>query len=171
MPCRAPTWTDSQECVAGDLPQAGYWFSTGGYARWRARRLAVSNETIRIMTLLPLLLLMGAAEPQSWLSDSGALRASYASEVMPVPLNQIHTWTLHLETSAGLPLENAEVSVDGGMPAHNHGLATAPAVTGYLGNGDYRVEGLRFHMQGDWDLRVTVRHDGVSERIVIPLKL
>ena len=153
--------------------QLGYWVSTGGFARWRARRLAASNETIRIMALLPLLLLMGAAEPaaQSWLSESGGVRASYASEVEPVPLNRIHTWTLHLETSAGAPLADAEVSIDGGMPAHNHGLATAPAVTGYLGNGDYRIEGLRFHMQGDWELRVTVRHGGVSERIVIPLTL
>jgi hypothetical protein len=155
------------------LAQTGYWVSTGGYARWRARRSASANEHVKIMTLLPLLLLMGAAEPaqQTWTSDSGALRASYGSSVVPVPLNQIHSWVIHLETNAGVALENAEVSVDGGMPAHNHGLATAPAVTAYLGNGDYRVEGLRFHMQGAWELRITVRHDNTSDKIVIPLNL
>jgi hypothetical protein len=155
------------------LAQAGYWLSTGGYARFRARYGAANDEHVRIMGLLPLLLLMGAAEPapQSWPSDSGALRAAYASSVMPVPLNRIHTWVLHLETNDGAPLENAEVSVDGGMPAHNHGLATAPRVTDYLGNGDYRVEGLRFHMQGAWELRVNVKHENTSDRIVIPLNL
>ncbi len=155
------------------LAQAGYWLSIGGYARWRARRSVANNEHVKIMMLLPLLLLMGAAAPesQSWTSDSGNLRASYASAVVPVPLNQIHTWVVHLETSDGAPVENAEVSVDGGMPAHNHGLATAPVVTAYLGNGDYRVDGLRFHMQGAWEMRVTVRQAGTSDRIVIPLNL
>jgi hypothetical protein len=124
------------------------------------------------MSLLPLLLLMGAAasEPQSWLSDSGKLRASYVSAVTPVPLNQIHSWTVHIDTAGGAALDNAQVAFDGGMPAHNHGLATAPAVTA-LGHGDYRVEGLRFHMQGAWELRITVRYDNMSDRIVIPLNL
>ncbi len=155
------------------LAQAGYWLSTGGYGRWRARYGVARDEHVKIMTLLPLLLLMGAAEadPQSWTSDSGNLRASYGSSVTPVPLNRIHTWVLHLETSDGVALEGAQISVDGGMPAHNHGLATAPAVTQYLGNGDYRVDGLRFHMQGAWELRVTVKQANTSDRIVIHLNL
>lgn len=154
------------------LAQLAYWLSTGALARWRARR-RINDERVRIMALLPLLLLMGAAAPVApgWLSESGALRASYTAEVTPVPLNRIHSWTLHLETDAGVPVANAEVSVDGGMPAHNHGLATAPAVTAYLGNGDYRIEGLRFHMQGEWILRLTVRHGGTSDTILIPLVL
>ena len=116
--------------VLAVVAQLGYWFSTGAVARWRARR-RVADEHVRIMALLPLLLLMGAADPdqQSWPSESGALHASYTPDVAPVPLNRIHAWTLHLQTSDGAIVENAEVSVDGGMPAHNHGLATAPAVT------------------------------------------
>jgi hypothetical protein len=155
------------------LAQGGYWLSTGGYARWRARRKAGDENFVRVMSLLPLVLLMlGAAapEPQAWVSDSGKLRASFISEVEPVPLNKIHAWTLHIETATGEALENAQVEFNGGMPAHNHGLATAPAVTN-LGKGDYRVEGLRFHMQGAWELRITVRYDNMSDRIVIPLNL
>lgn len=159
------------------LAHLGYWLSTGGYARWRAQRGATATDPkqkAQILMLLPLLLMMGAADEtalQRWISASGALRASYTSTVNPVPLNAIHSWTLHLETSAGAPLENAEVLVSGGMPAHNHGLATAPVVTAYLGNGDYRVEGLRFHMQGAWELRVTVTRNNASDMIVIPLTL
>lgn len=150
--------------------QALYWLSTGGFAR--VRLFATQQPHARVITLLPVLLLMGAtAPPQQWESDSGELRASYSSELMPLPLNRMHAWTVHLETRDGSPLENAEVSIDGGMPAHNHGLATMPAVTAYLGNGDYRVEGLRFHMQGAWELRITVRHAGMTDRIVIPLAL
>lgn len=156
--------------VLAIVAQGLYWLSTGGFARLRL--FAAQRTPARVMTLLPVLLLMGAAAPPQYReSDSGALRASYTSEVVPLPLNRMHAWTLHLETRDGMPLENADVSVDGGMPAHNHGLATAPAVTSYLGNGDYRVEGLRFHMQGEWELRVTVRHAGTTDRIVIPLTL
>jgi hypothetical protein len=152
--------------------QLGYWLSTGGYARWRARRKAGDTAFVRAMSLLPLLFLMGAAAPgqQGWLSDSGNLRASYTSDITPVPLNKIHTWTLHIETADGVAVDDAQVDLAGGMPAHNHGLATAPTVTS-LGNGDYRVEGLRFHMQGAWELRITVRHANMSDRIVIPLQL
>lgn len=154
------------------IAQVAYWLSTGAISRWRARRLGLREEHMRVMMLLPLLLMMGAAAPeQAWTSDSGKLRASYTSEVMPLPLNRIHTWMLHLETADGAPLDNAEILIDGGMPAHNHGLATSPQVTANLGNGDYRIEGLRFHMQGAWELRITVRHGGVSDRIVIPLTL
>jgi hypothetical protein len=158
--------------VLAVIAQLGYWVSTGAYARWRARHRG-NDEHVRIMALLPLLLFMGAAAPaeQSWPSESGALRASYTTDVDPIPLNRIHTWTLHLETSAGAIVEDAEISIAGGMPAHNHGLATAPAVTAYLGDGDYRVEGLRFHMQGEWVLRVSVRHGRTRDTIVIPLTL
>ena len=161
--------------------QLAYWLSTGAYGRWRARRKARGDAFVRAMTLLPLLFLMGAAAPpespqstsaqqQSWLSDSGKLRACYTSDVIPVPLNKIHTWTLHIETTDGAALEDAQVEFAGGMPAHNHGLATAPVVTS-LGKGDYRVEGLRFHMQGAWELRITVHYANMSDRIVIPLML
>ena len=159
------------------LAQAGYWLFTGGYARWRARRVVAQMDTKKfsqIVMLLPLFLLMGAApapDSQSWSSSSGALKISFNSSVKPVPLNEIHSWTLHVTTSSGAPVENAKVSVSGGMPLHNHGLPTAPVVTAYLGNGDYRVEGIRFHMQGDWEMQVTITQNNASETILIPLTL
>lgn len=153
------------------VAQVLYWLSTGRFTRWRLQSFTRSGHA-RAMMLLPLLLLIGAAaSAQNWESESGALRVSYTSDVVPVPLNRMHAWTLHVETRDGVPVADAEISVDGGMPAHNHGLATAPAVTAYPGNGDYRVEGLRFHMQGDWELRITVRQGGSTDRIVIPLRL
>jgi hypothetical protein len=83
-------------------------------------------------------------------SDAGLFRVSIQSEVDPIPLNSLHAWTLHVETSAGQPVDDAVISINGGMPAHGHGLPTEPRVTADLGNGDYRVEGMKFHMQGDW---------------------
>ena len=39
-----------------------------------------------------------------------------------------------------------------GMPDHDHGLPTQPQVTSRLENGDYLLEGVRFHMPGKWQL-------------------
>jgi hypothetical protein len=57
------------------------------------------------------------------------------------------------------------------MPEHDHGLPTAPAVTRNLGNGDYLVEGLRFHMNGYWELEFTITARGATDTVVIPLTL
>ncbi len=105
------------------------------------------------------------------LSDSGLYLVSWRSDADSVPLNQIHSWTLHVETAAGQPVENATILVDGGMPQHGHGLPTSPEVTEYLGNGDYRVEGLRFQMTGFWEVKFNISADGQSDLITFNLVL
>jgi hypothetical protein len=74
----------------------------------------------------------------------------------PVALNVIDSWTMAVTNAQGAPVEGATITVDGGMPAHGHGLPTAPQVTQALGNGQYLLEGVRFNMSGAWVLNVTV---------------
>lgn len=106
-----------------------------------------------------------------WPSESGRYRVDYRSHLEPVPINRIHTWTLHLSRADGQPVDGAELTVSGGMPAHDHGLPTAPQVTEGLGGGDYRLEGMRFHMNGYWELTVTIRVDGDRDTATLPLRL
>ena len=112
-----------------------------------------------------------AAQEGGWLTRSGYYRVSFISELQPLAINRIHGWTFHVETPGGEPVEGATISVSGGMPLHNHGLPTEPKMTAELGGGDYRVEGMRFHMNGDWELTVTVDVDGRRDTVVIPLTL
>jgi hypothetical protein len=107
----------------------------------------------------------------SGLSDSGLYQVSWESDPAEVPLNQIHTWTLHVETSAGQAVEDAKILVDGGMPQHGHGLPTSPQVTEYLGNGNYLVEGLRFQMTGYWEVKFIISANGESDSITFNLNL
>ena len=65
-------------------------------------------------------------------SEHGLFRVSYKSSQDIVPVNRMHKWTLHVETSDGKPVENATISVDGDMPEHGHGLPTRPKVTNIL---------------------------------------
>lgn len=80
----------------------------------------------------------------------------HADEKLKV--RKLHTVRLAITDSTGHPVDGAVVDVDGGMPAHGHGLPTQPRVTQSLGNGRYQVDGIRFNMGGWWVL--TFRVDG-----------
>lgn len=111
------------------------------------------------------------ASRQHWLSEQGLYTVSYTSSVQPIEINRMHEWVLHIETEAGDVVENAAISIEGGMPAHNHGMPTSPRVTEYLGNGDYRVQGLRFHMKGEWQIIVTIEDGDRQDRAVFAIVL
>lgn len=89
-----------------------------------------------------------AGATSAW-SDKKLYRVSYASSITPVPLLAGHAWTVTIADVDGRPVDDARLTVLGGMPAHSHGLPTTPAVRA-LGGGRYLVEGLKFHMPGAW---------------------
>lgn len=105
------------------------------------------------------------------MSAQGLFQISYTSDVGAVPVNQIQSWTLHVAKADGQPVENAMLTVDGDMPQHGHGLPTRPQVTRYLGNGDYKVEGLKFHMPGWWVMDFTVTAHGQTDQVRFNLLL
>ncbi len=86
-------------------------------------------------------------------------------------INQMHSWILHIENEDGLEIEGAIVEVSGGMPEHDHGLPTKPRVTEELGGGDYKLQGMRFHMAGYWEIEVSIITDSGTSKVTIPLQL
>lgn len=96
-------------------------------------------------------------------SAAGRFVGEVRSDPPVPPINSMHTWTLHLETADGVPIDGAQISVDGDMPAHGHGLPTEPRVTEELGGGDYLVEGMQFQMGGEWYVEFSVVADGVED--------
>lgn len=99
------------------------------------------------------------------LSDNGLFEVSYTASTGTVPVNQMHQWTLHVETADGQPVEDATIAVDGDMPQHGHGLPTRPQVTQNLGNGDYLVEGMKFQMGGWWLMDFTITANGQTDAV------
>ena len=77
---------------------------------------------------------------------------------------------LHVRSN-GEPVEGANFVIDGGMPAHDHGLPTQPRVTAELGEGRYRLEGMRFHMHGSWEITIEISADGKTDTVVVGLTL
>jgi hypothetical protein len=104
-------------------------------------------------------------------SAAGVYRVSYEPRRGPIAVNQIHAWTIHVETADGRYAEGATITVDGDMPQHGHGLPTEPQVTMELGGGDYIVEGLKFHMPGWWVVDYTITVDGQTDTVRFNLLL
>ena len=104
-------------------------------------------------------------------SEGGRYRATIRPQGDSIPQGRLQRWTLHLETSAGVPVDSAAVVVDGGMPQHGHGLPTRPRVTRALGQGDHLVEGLKFNMGGWWVVRFRVRAAAGADSVVFNVKL
>jgi hypothetical protein len=104
-------------------------------------------------------------------SEGGVYRATIRPPGDSIPQGKLQSWTLHLETATGTPVDTAKVMVDGGMPQHGHGLPTKPRVTRQLGNGDHAVEGLKFNMGGWWVVKFAIAGSAGTDSVTFNLKL
>ena len=93
------------------------------------------------------------------------------SQLSPLEINRIHSWTLVIHDAAGNPLSGAKLALTGGMPDHNHGIPTLPQITEQADPGVYSLQGIRFHMPGAWQIVLLINHAGDSERVVIDFQL
>ena len=95
----------------------------------------------------------------------------HCTENQPFERNAIHTWIVEIKDKQGNPVEQAKLIVGGGMPRHGHGLPTQPEMTAELGQGKYRVDGVRFHMFGWWEFSFDIDAAPGKDRIVFNLNL
>ena len=104
-------------------------------------------------------------------SGNGHFVVSYESRLQPIVINRMHSWVIHVENRAGETVEDAQLEVIGGMPVHDHGLPTLPQNTRHLGSGSYLVEGMKFHMNGWWQITVTITAADVADTVIFNLVL
>ena len=105
------------------------------------------------------------------MSEAGVYRGTIRPQADPIPQGRLHSWTLHLETAGGSPVDSAFIAVDGGMPQHGHGLPTKPVVTRHAGNGDHVVDGMKFNMGGWWVVKFRVSSSAGADSLVFNIKL
>lgn len=104
-------------------------------------------------------------------TEKGVFLAAVEPEAGSFKQNEMHSWVLTLKKPDGTPVENATIAIDGGMPQHGHGLPTSPQVTSHLGDGRYRVEGVKFNMGGWWVLRFAISSPAGADEAVFNLTL
>ena len=156
--------------------QIQYLVMSGAVRRWREQRKSRRPRPTVVRLLLIGATVLGlahegsATETGEWTSERGLFQLRFESSLDPIEINRIHSWVLHVR-SDGESVEGAGFVIDGGMPAHDHGLPTQPRVTAELGEGRYRLEGLRFHMHGEWEISIEVSADGKTDTVIIVLTL
>lgn len=127
-------------------------------------------------------------------TGTGASRAAQATRVLPdgrlrvttqagrfvitlrpeadrIPIGPLHAWIIEVTTPDGRPAAVRQLVFDGAMPQHGHGFETAPQVTDALGEGRFRVDGVRFHMAGAWKLRIDVAEAGAADVAYLDLEV
>lgn len=83
----------------------------------------------------------------------------------PPAINQLHAWQVKLATPAGVPVTQARIKVDGGMPQHGHGLPTRPQVTREIAPGTYLIEGMKWSMTGWWEIKLAIDGTAGTDRV------
>lgn len=104
-------------------------------------------------------------------TDAGHYVADLDTGKQPVTVGTMLSFVLTLKRPDGTPVENAAISIDGGMPQHGHGLPTQPKVTAALGEGRYRIDGVKFNMTGWWTFTAHVDASSGSDSTTFNLKL
>lgn len=74
----------------------------------------------------------------------------------PLRTRRLQTVRVVIRDNDGRGMTEAQITIDGGMPQHGHGLPTRPRVTKNLGDGVYEIEGVRFNMGGWWEFRLAI---------------
>ena len=73
----------------------------------------------------------------------------------------------HLQLKRGDEnMSDAKVSIDGGMESHGHGLPTQPQIIATEVPGQYKIEGLKFTMPGEWMVGFKVLTKEQSDQVV-----
>lgn len=84
-----------------------------------------------------------------------------------VQLNKIYSWNATIKQSASVSsqtkinfstLKPTDITIQGAMPSHGHGLPTQPIVSKILQAQDnqisFEIQGLKFQMWGEWVIKI-----------------
>lgn len=88
-------------------------------------------------------------------------------DIDDIPLAQ--PFSIRIDVCDDAEIKN--LRVDALMPAHKHGMNYTPSVTA-LGNNTFEVNGMLFHMPGEWEMQVDLaaRGEAILYKYSIALK-
>ena len=105
-------------------------------------------------------------------SEQGIFEVTLDSQAKDiVEINEFLEWVLTVKTADGEVVSPARITVGGGMPKHGHGLPTQPQIGEYLGDGKYLLKGLKFSMNGQWELTFDIQSEDQQDNVVFDFKL
>jgi len=124
---------------------------------------------MRIWGMLAITLLIASCEQpeeqaREGLTDGGSYYLYWDAVPSSIPFNEPFKLSAMVhdgEDPTQMHMDK-ELFVEATMPQHGHGMDTVPNVT--MDNGVYTIEGMLFHMAGDWELVFAVSDGETVER-------
>lgn len=113
-------------------------------------------------------------EPKAYEPTQTSAAQLYRATFTPkesIKVGRLHSWSVQVVDANGKPVDDCNITVDGGMPQHGHGLPTKPLVTQHLGDGKHLVEGMKFNMGGWWVVKLRIDGAQGSDVVTFNLKL
>ena len=114
----------ASQAVAQTPPPAGSG-AGGGAGAGAAAGAAAGGLAIGTIAAVA----VGLAVDSAQSSLKGRYRITLTPSVDPVPLNQWHDWLLRIESASFRVEDLREVTINGGMPEHGHGMNYKPTIT------------------------------------------
>lgn len=106
-------------------------------------------------------------------SNTGQFWAAWKPAEGPVEMGPSFAIEIRLSTKqAGAPLDlpAGQIDIQARMPEHQHGMLQTTEITP-ISPGHYRVDGMRFHMLGYWQLLVDITRPPLTERAQFDIRL
>src|SRR4029450_10985713 len=105
MPLRPPSLHSRRSAIRGSFLTAGVLMALTACSHFRGSAPSPDIATVKV-------------------SAHHVYRASVRPAVVPIPVHRLQSWTLHIDTVDGRPVDVATITMNGGMPRQGHGLAT-----------------------------------------------
>ena len=144
-----------------------------GLLLWRRRSSAATPAAAMVLALLSLPAPSAHAEGVlgTYTDSDGRLTVEVVSTSIPPAINQMQSWEITIFDQQGQRVTDAEIAISGGMPLHDHGLPTKPRARALPDPGTYLLEGLKFHMNGAWQLQLQIRASERESNVIIDFNL
>jgi hypothetical protein len=107
--------------------------------------------------------------PAKQTTDGGSYEVAVHPDGGEIVRNKHFGLDVTVKPTAG-EIAEITVAVDADMPAHRHGMNTRPEIS-EISVGSYRVEGMLFHMGGDWVISVDVTSGDKTEHAAFPVSV
>jgi hypothetical protein len=118
---------------------------------------------------LPLIFRTAAAESIVIESRGKLFRVRLTGLERMEQTNHLHGFDLLLTTIDGRAAAGATIALTGTRRYSPNPLPTMPQVRPGPADGSYRVEGLRFHMSGEWRLVFAIEFEQIRDRATLDI--
>jgi hypothetical protein len=110
-----------------------------------------------------------SAEPIVLRSENNSFSGRLIGLERPVRMNRLYDVGIFLTTADGKPAAGASLVVTGKHRYALNPLPTSPRVLPGAQDGSYRLEGLRFHIAGEWRLTIIINSERIHDRLLLEI--